>query len=477
MLALAGSVLGLALADQMRASLVWLLPATSVPTIRLDAGLDWRVLLFTEVLALAVTLVAGLVPALQAARMNVGEALKEGGRSGAGGARSHRLRSTLVVAEVALAAVVLVGAGLFLKSFALAKTINPGFDPRNVAIAELQLSTAGYNATQSDAFCRRLRQQLEANPGVQAVSYADAVPLSFVVGSWEDLRIQGYVPAPSENMKIYRNMVAPGYFALMRIPLLEGRDFTGHDHDKSLPVMIVNQEFVRRFLANRNPIGGKVNGWGKWFTVVGVAKDITYHTLTESPQPYFYIPIRQIYRPEMGVTFYVRTTGAPETTIAAMRQAARDTDPDVAMFAGMPLTESIGAALFGQKVAASLLSVLGGIALLLAAIGLYSVMAYSIAQRTNEIGIRIALGAPSSDVIWLALSRGMLFALGGLAIGLLGASALARLASPALIQVSPADPAIYAGVAVFLAAIAGLASWLPAWRAAKVDPMVCLRVQ
>src|ERR1017187_3498117 len=233
LLALAGSVLGLALADQMRASLVWLLPATSVPTIRLDAGLDWRVLLFTEVLALAVTLVAGLVPALQAARMNVGEALKEGGRSGAGGARSHRLRSTLVVAEVALAAVVLVGAGLFLKSFALAKTINPGFDPRNVAIAELQLSTAGYNATQSDSFCRRLRQQLEANPGVQAVSYADAVPLSCVVGSWEDLRIQGYVPAPSENMKIYRNMVAPSYFALMRIPLLEGRDFTGHDHDKS----------------------------------------------------------------------------------------------------------------------------------------------------------------------------------------------------------------------------------------------------
>ncbi len=164
LLALAGSVLGLALADQMRASLVWLLPATSVPTIRLDAGLDWRVLLFTEVLALAVTLVAGLVPALQAARMNVGEALKEGGRSGAGGARSHRLRSALVVAEVALAAVVLVGAGLFLKSFALAKTINPGFDPRNVAIAELQLSTAGYSATQSDAFCRRLRQQLEASP-------------------------------------------------------------------------------------------------------------------------------------------------------------------------------------------------------------------------------------------------------------------------------------------------------------------------
>jgi predicted permease len=477
LLALAGSLLGLALADEMRASLVWLLPATSMPTIRVDAGLDWRVLLFSEALALAVTVAAGLVPALQAARMNVGEALKEGGRSGTGGARSHRLRGALVVAEVALAAVVLVGAGLFLKSFAMAKTINPGFDPSHVAIAELQLSTAGYNATQATAFCRRLRERIEASPGVQAVSYADTVPLSFVGGSWEDLQIQGYVPAPSENMKLYRNLVAPGYFALMRIPLLEGRDFTEHDDDTSLPVTIVTREFVRRFLSGRNPIGGKVNGWGKWFTIVGVAQDIKYHDLTESPLPFFYIPMRQIYRPEMGLTFFVRTGGTAETAIAAMRQAARATDPDVGMFSAMPLTGSIAAALFGQKVAASLLSVLGGIALLLAGVGLYSVMAYSIAQRTNEIGIRIALGARSFDVIWMALRNGMGFALGGLAIGLLGAIALARLASAALVQVSPADPAIYADVAVFLAAIAGLASWLPARRATKVDPMMCLRVQ
>jgi predicted permease len=476
LLALAGSLLGLALADQMRASLIWLLPATSMPTIRMDASLDWRVLLFTEALAVAVTLIAGLVPALQATRMNVGEALKEGGRSGAASAGSHRLRGALVVAEVALAAVALVGAGLFLKSFALAKTINPGFDPRHVAIAELQLSTAGYNATQATAFCRLLRQRIEASPGVEAVSYADAVPLNFGSGSWEDLQVQGHVPAPSENMKIYRNLVAPGYFALMRIPLVDGRDFSEHDDDTSLPVMIVTEEFARRFLPGRNAVGGKVNGWGQWFTIVGVAKDIKYHNLTESPMPFFYIPIRQIYRPEMGITFFVRTAGAPEAAIAAMRQAARATDPDVALFGAEPLTESIAAALFGQKVAASLLSALGLIAVLLAAIGLYSVMAYSIAQRTNEIGIRIALGAKSSDVIRMAVGRGMPFALGGLAIGLLGAVALARLASAALVQVSPADPAIYGAVAVFLGAIAGLASWLPARRAANVDPMACLRV-
>jgi hypothetical protein len=259
--------------------------------------------------------------------------------------------------------------------------------------------------------------------------------------------------------------------------LLEGRDFTGHDDDKSLPVMIVNQEFQRRFLPQMDPIGHKVNGWGKWFTIVGVARDGKYLSFTESPQPYFYIPIRQIYRPEMGVKFYVRTAGAPEMAVGLVRQAAASIDPNVAMFGGAVLTEHIGAALFGQKVAASLLSALGAIALLLAAIGLYSVMAYSIIQRTYEIGIRIALGARPLNVIWTALRRGMALAAAGLAIGVVAAMALARMASAALFNVSPADPTVYAGVAVFLGVISALASWIPARRAAKVDPIVCLRVQ
>ena len=476
LLALAGSALGLAFAGGMRGSLKWLLPATSVPAV-LDPPLDWKVLAFTEALALAAALLAGLAPALHAARLSVQEGLNEGGRSGTAGARSHRLRGALVVVEVALAAVALAGAGLFVKSFQLAKTINPGFDPRNVTIAELHLSTAGYNAEQATVFCRRLRQQLEGSPGVQAVSFADTVPLGFHYGAWEDLQIQGYVPGPSENMKIFRNLVAPGYFDVMRIPLVEGRDFTGHDDDKSLPVMIVNREFLRRFLPDQNPIGRKVNGWGRWFTIVGVVKDSKYHTLTESPQPYFYIPIRQVFRPEMGVTFHVRTAGAPEAAAGMVRQAVQAIDPNVAMFDAMPMTQSMQASLFGQKVAASLLSVLGGIALLLAAVGLYGVMAYSITQRTQEIGIRMALGARPLSVIWLAVGSGMSFALAGLAIGLIATIILARLAAAALIGVSPADPVIYAGVAAFLGAVSALASWIPALRAARVDPVVCLRVQ
>jgi predicted permease len=476
LLALAGSVLGLLLADQMRVSMKWLLPATTMPAIR-ESPLDWHSLLFTEALAVAVTLLAGLMPAWHATRLNMNETLKEGGRTGTGGARSHQLRAALVVAEVALAVVALAGAGFFMKSFQIARTIHPGFDPRHVALAEIELSSVGYNQSQATIFCRRLRQDLESKPGVQAVSFADSVPLGFVGGSWEDLKIEGYVPGPSENLKIYRNRVAPGYFDLMRMPLLQGRDFTAHDDEKSLPVMIVNQEFVRRFLPRQNPIGHKVQGWGEWFTIVGVVHDAKYLSYTESPQPYFYIPFQQIYLAEMGVKFYIRTAGAPGPAVAMARQSIAAIDPNISMFGGETLVEYIAAALFGQKLAASLLTALGLIALLLAAVGLYSVMAYSVVERTAEIGIRIALGARPADVIGMSLRRGMALTAAGLLIGLLGASALARAASAALVHVSPTDPAVYAGVTAFLGLIAALAVWIPARRAAKIDPMICLRAE
>ena len=476
LLAGAGSLLGLIMTAWLRGSLKWLLPTSATPTV-LDPTLNLGVFAFTEALAVVVAALSGLAPALHAARTNVDEALKEGGRSGAAGARSQRLRAALVVAEVALAVVALVGAGLFVKSFETAKSINPGFDTHNVVIGAFHLSTAGYNQEQSESFCRRLRERLESTPGVQAVSYADTVPLGFIGGAWEDLEIEGYVPAPSENMKIDRNLVAPGYFSLMRIPLLEGRDFTDHDDGKSLPVMIVNQEFVRRFMAGQNIIGRRVRGWGKWFTVVGVARDSKYHSISEGQRPYFYIPIRQVFRPEYPLSFHVRTAAAPERAVAMLRREAQAIDPAVAMFDAMPLAEYISQSLFGQKVAASLLSVLGAVALLLASIGLYSVMAYSISRRTHEIGIRMAIGAEPRHVLRLAIRQGMTYALAGLAIGAALAAALAHLASAALIGVSPNDPLIYGAVAAFLAGLSLLASWIPAWRASHIDPMVALRCQ
>ncbi len=476
LLAVAGSLVGLICTAWLRGSLKWLMPATASPVV-IDPPLDIGVLLFTEGLAVLVALLSGLAPAMHASRTNVDEALKEGGRSGAAGARSQRLRGALVVAEVSLAAVALVGAGLFVKSFETAKSLNPGFDPHNVVIGAFHLSTAGYNQDQSVSFCRRLRERLEQTPGVQAVSFADTVPLGFIGGAWEDLVIEGYVPSPSENMKIDRNLVAPGYFNVMRISLLDGRDFTEHDDDKSLPVMIVNQEFVRRFMPNRNVIGRKVRGWGQWFTVVGIAKDSKYHSITEAQRPFFYIPIRQVFRPEFPLTFHVRTAGGVDQALMTLRREAQAIDPAVALFDAMPLSEYITQSLFGQKVVASLLSVLGGVALLLSSIGLYSVMAYSIGQRKHEIGIRMAVGAEPRHVLRLAIGQGMTYALVGLAIGAVLAGVLAHLASAALIGVSPADPLIYAGVGVFLAALSFLASWIPAWRATRIDPMLALRWQ
>jgi len=476
LMAMAGSACGLMLANLLGGALRWLLPGVARP-VMLQPPLDGQVLAFTTALAFGVAILAGLAPALHASRANVNEMLKEGGRSGSAGAHSHRLRGLLVVSEVALAVVALVGAGLFLRSFQTARAMDPGFKPEGVALARFDFSTAGYDAGQTDGFCRRLRERLEQQPGVTAVSYDDSVPLGFSGGNWETLEVEGYVPGANENMKIYRDLVSPGYFETMKIPVVEGRDFDLRDDAKSLKVMIVNQEFVRRFLANRSVIGRKVHGWGEWFTIVGVAKDSKYHRVTESAQPYFYIPMRQIFRPEYGLTFEVRTSGSVSEAILALRREAGAIDPALTIFDAEPMTEYVAASLFGAKVAASLLSVLSGLGLLLAAIGLYSVMAYSVAQRTGEIGIRVTLGAQPQDIMRLVIRQGISFAVAGLVVGSLAAAALARVVAAMLVGVGPADPVVYAAATGFTVLVALVSAAIPAWRALRVDPAVALRWQ
>jgi predicted permease len=476
LMAVAGSVCGLILSNLLGGALRWLLPAVARPAM-LQPPLDGQVLAFTMALAFGVAILAGLAPALHASRANVNKMLKEGGRSGSSGGHSHRLRGLLVSSEVALAVIALVGAGLFLRSFQTARAIDPGFQPDGVALARFDFSAAGYDARQTDSFCRRLREQLERQPGVTAVSYDDSPALGFSGGNWETLEVEGYVPGPNENMKIYRDLVSPGYFETMKIPLVEGRDFDLRDDATSLKVMIVNQEFVRRFLANRTVIGRKVHGWGQWFTIVGVAKDSKYHRVTENPQPYFYTPIRQIFRPEYGLTFDVRTSGSVNEAIAALRREATAIDPELTIFDAEPMTEYVAASLFGAKIAASLLSVLSGLGLLLAAIGLYSVMAYAVAQRTGEIGIRVTLGAQPKDIMRLVIRQGLAFAAAGLVVGSLAAAALSRVVAAMLVGVGPADPLVYAAAAAFTAFVTLASAAVPAWRALRVDPAVALRWQ
>jgi predicted permease len=476
LIAVGGALAGLVMAEWLGGSLQWLVPASATPSM-LRPPIDFGVLLFTVGLAFAVAGLAGVAPAMHSVRGDVNEKLKEGGRSGTSSTRSQRLRGLLVTSEVALAVVAIIGAGLFVKSFQMARSIQPGFDPHHVAMAQMNLSAAGYDAGQADSFCRRVREVMERQPGVSAVSYGDYVPLSIGAGSWEDLQIQGYVPGPNENMKIFRNLVAPGYFDLMKIPLLEGRDFNQQDDREHPPVMIVTREFARHFMPNQEPIGQKVQGWGKWFTVVGVVDDSKILRLTENTAPYFYAPIRQIYRPEMGLKFFVRTSGPVNDAVTALRREGNAIDPAVPVFSAMALEEYIGASLFAQRIAASLLGTLGSVALLLAAIGLYGVMAYSVAQRTNEIGIRVALGAQPLQVMRMIVRECLTLALPGLVLGSLLAVALARVVSASLVEVSPRDPAIYATAAAFTILVTLCAAANPARRAAKVDPMVALRYE
>lgn len=476
LMALAGSICGVLLASFLGGALRWLLPAVTRP-VMIAPPMDSQVFGFTAALAMVVTVLAGLAPALSASGTNINESLKQSGRTGSSGVQAHRLRGAMVVSEVALAVVALVGAALFVKSFARARAVDPGFSPDGVALAQFDFSTSGYDAKQTDVFCRRLHDRLQQLPGVTAVSYDDSVPLGFQGGNWETLQVEGYVPGPNENMKIYRDLISPDYFESMKIPIVEGRDFDWHDDSTTQNVMIVNQEFVRRFLQNRSAIGHKVHGWGKWFTIVGVAKDSKYHRVTENPQPYFYIPIRQIFRPEYGLTFHVRTSGSVNEAIASLRREAAAIDPAITIFDAQSMSEYISASLFGAKITADLLSLLSAVGLLLAAMGLYGVMAYSVAQRTREFGVRVAMGAQQSDILGLILRESARLTLLGTAVGLVLAAVATRVVANQMYRVSPLDPLTFCGVGLVLMAVAFTASYVPAWRAAKVDPMVALRYE
>src|SRR6516165_8123910 len=475
-MALAGLLGGLVLARFLGSALRWLLPDVASPAM-LAPPLDGRVLGFTAGLAVLVTVLAGLAPALHASRANINEELKQGGRSGVPGIHAHQLRGLMVMSEIALAVVALVGAALYLESFWAARAIDPGFSPNGVALAQFDFSTAGYDAQRTDSFCRRLRERLEQLPGVIAVSYDDSVPLGFQGGNWETLEVEGYVPGRNENMKIYRDLVSPGYFDSMKIPLLEGRDFNWHNDRTSPRVMIVNQEFVRRFLAKRDPIGHEVHGWGQWFTIIGVVKDSKYHRVTENPQPYFYIPVRQIFRPEYGLTFRVRTSGSVSEAIAALRRETAVIDPALTIFDAEPMTEYIAASLFGTKIAANLLGVLSGVGLLLVAMGLYGTMTYSVAERTREFGIRQALGAQPRDIFGLIMHQSGKLTLTGLVLGMILATLSTRVVADQIYGISPLDPRTYGTVGLLLVAVAFAASYIPARRARRVDPMVVLRYE
>lgn len=489
LLAVLGALAGVAAMPVLSRSLRSLMPPSELSElVSMNLHLNWRVIAFTVGLSLLATLTAGLMPAIQVSRMNLGLRLNDGGRSGSAGQARNRLRSTLVALEVALALVALIGAGLCEQKFRQTLRIDPGFDPDHVLLGRFYLNAAGYTLQQRKEFCRELAQRMESEPGVANVAYSDGVPLGFQPSWWEELQIEGYAPQRNENMNVFRNVVSPEYFDLMRIPIVEGRAFRETDTEDTARAMIVSQAFVRRYFAGRNPIGARIRGWGQWFRVVGIARDSKYHYLGEPETPYIYVDFRQLYREDESLAFYVRTKGEPDSVLPLLRAQARSLDPNVNVYDAAPLREFIGASLYPQKVAATLMTALGSVAVLLAAIGLYGVMAYAVAQRTQEIGVRMALGARPVQVLWMVVRQALLLTGAGLAVGTGVAAALAQVmaslsftngamgSSSKLLTAGAGGLVVYLGAAGFLCLLAALAAYLPARRAAAVNPMEALRI-
>jgi predicted permease len=479
LLSAAGTAVALLLTLWMADVLRQFLPDVALP-ISLTGQVGPRVLLAAMALSVGTALLAGFAPVLWAARPNLIDALRASGRTAATTSRAEFFRRALVVAQVAIALVTLACGGLALKSFFAAKRAHPGFEARGVLLAVLRLDTSGYTRAESLAFLDRIRPRLAALPGVEAAALAEEVPLGFGGGSWEKVAAPGYVPAPNEDVRVYRNYISPGYFSLMRIPLSSGREFTDADRRDTPFVAIVNETFARRYLGGVDAVGRTFSVWGgqRTLTVVGVARDIKVHSLAESAQPYYYVPLPQFFFADTGVVIHLRTNlSNPLALLPAVRGAIREFDPKVPILEAFSLEDFTSGARFVQKTAASLLAVLAGVALALTSLGLYGVLAFTVAQRTGEFGLRFALGARPADIAHLVLGRGIVLIGLGVAIGLLAALAAARGMAHALSGLETFEPLALLAAAACIVPPSLLACWLPARRAAAVDPMIALRAE
>jgi putative ABC transport system permease protein len=478
LLACLGGAAGLLLAWWGVEALVALKPE-NLP--RLEAiGLDGRVLVFALAVSLLTGLVFGLAPAWLATRLNVCAALKEGGRGAVSGAR-HRLRSGLVVAELALALILLAGAGLLVKSFWQLRTTQPGFNASNLLTLRLELPEARYRELEKQAqFRRALLDSLNAVPGVQAALVSE-VPLSGESLS-HDFTREGWQLKQGDEPEVETRSIEGAYLRTLQIPLLAGRDFTAHDQADAPLVGIVNQTLVNQYFPNEDPLGKRVR-WARdeqvnWITIVGVAGDIKHFGLDLPEEPALYTPYPQsgrIWKRWLGLT--IRTQGEPARFADAVKLAVWKLDAQLPLTKVRSMNEVLAQSLAERRFNLWLLGVFAAVALALAASGIYGVIAYAVTQRTHEIGVRMALGARAQDVLTLIVKQGARLVLLGAAFGLLGALALTRWLKTLLVGVSVTDPITFAAVVLLLTAVALVACWIPARRATKVDPMIALRCE
>jgi predicted permease len=473
LIAIAGGAAGMAIAFACARLLIAMLPSMGVP-LAFDLRVDGAVMLFTLGLTAVTAVIFGLAPATQASRLHPADALKDAAASVTGGSRT-RLRNAFVVVQVALSFVALVGAGLMLRTVQKAAAADPGFDPDGVLLASVDLFLGGYDEARGKEFYRQIVERAAALPGARAATVSSYIPMGLSGGgNTRTLSVPGYDPGPREDMNIVADSVGPAYLHTMGIGLIEGRDFTVEDREGSQPVVIANEAAVKRFLPGGSALGRSMKIGATFRTVVGVARDITYRNVTEGgPDPAVYLPILQDY--SSGAVIVLRTHGDPHAAWPALRNAISTIDPALAVSTVESLREHISTSYFMQRTPAAVLSVFGSLAMILAAIGLYALMAFSLARRTREIGIRLALGAPPSSVVGLVFRQGMKLSAIGIGIGLAASAGVARLLRSLLYSVNPYDVPTFAATLAVLLAAAALASFLPARRATRVDPLVALR--
>ncbi len=470
MLSVVGTAFGLLLGSFLMRLAQASLPSTDF-ALTLDLRMDWRVVFFVVSLALSTGIGFGLVPALYASRPNVVSTLKE---DALGGARKARLRSMLVVLQVALSFVLLITAGLTVKSLRHTEGLGPGFDPNHAVTVSMDLGLQGYDPLRGRIFYRQLLQRVRALPGVQTAGLIRSLPLGLDASTTNVYPDGRPEPRAEDVPSAFYENISPGYFSAMAIPILAGRDFADSDAQKSAGVVIVNETLAQQFWPGENPIGKRLHsGNSSVLEVVGVAKNGKYQSLGEIPGLIVYYPLEQVYEPNAALV--VRTDLDPNAAIASVRSEVRNLDPTLPVYEAKTLHDHMRLALFPLHVGAVAVGSFALLALILAAIGIYGVMAYSVAQRTQEIGIRMALGARAIDVWKMVLRQGIVLTAIGMFCGLLFALGLSRIVASLLYGVSATDPLTFLLISLLLAAVALLASFLPARRATKVDPVMAIK--
>jgi predicted permease len=468
-----GAAGGLLVAHWCRHALILLFPARAGVAMHLPGEIDWRVLLLSAGVCLLATLLLGLVPAMQTSKIDLAGALKADSAGVVGSRGRAWVRSGLVVVQVSLSFVLLVGAGLLIQSLQKIRTSNPGFSTHDVLFTAVDLVSAGYAAQRAENFQDQLLDRVKALPGVESAAFARMTPLSYGSFSSTPIAVDGFEVPPEERPTVEYNEVGPDYFATMGIPLVSGREFTRADDERGALVAIVNATMAAQYWRGRNPIGERVQVRDQWMQVVGVAKDSKYRGVRETAKPFFYVPRRQNF--SVGAALFIRTPLNPETVAVALAREVHALDASLSPYELITLQEQLDRSTSPQLVAVTLVGVLGGLALLLAVIGLYGVMAYAVSQSTRELGLRMALGAGASNLVQLVLSRGLALMAGGVLLGAAVAVASTRLMGNLLYHVSPRDPRAF-GAAFAVMTVATLAAcFIPAWRATRTDPAEALR--